>query len=211
MIKNKWLFSASIILFLIFMVLRTPFPNMSPLGTNSYGVLSFHLNYGSELFYLFVFIIIMFIYVRSLSKRKFILSIVTIFMVAWIPEIIVKGYQYTFASGVDAVSFDSEEAECRYNSIQAGEHEITCHLVLSNHSSNDVDLMLNIYEPYIGDPEHPLFAREGEEPITLVSRSTHGIELSRMVFDREHVFGKGEGSFSIQNIQIREKDKVRDL
>ncbi|MCM2674549.1 hypothetical protein [Alkalicoccobacillus plakortidis] len=213
MIRNKWLFFISIVLFIIFIFMRIPFPNVYRLGTSGDGILLFRLYFVSDVLYLLFFMITIYLFARSLSKRKVILSIVVIILMAVIPHNVVKGYQYTFANGIDAVSFDPDESSCEIDTIDEDNLEVNCNLVLKNHSSKDVELMLNIYEPlFMQDEVSLLFELEDEEAITLMSRATHQIEINKTITKYYDGFsGYSNSSFNIQNLHIREHNKTRDL
>ncbi|MEK4565047.1 hypothetical protein MKX54_10285 [Alkalihalobacillus sp. FSL R5-0424] len=203
MIRNKWLLLGSIFIFILVVVYRLPYPNARFVGSGSSDLFLFNLSSrtGVQLlewlsFILFILAIVLF--VRSLSNHRAVLTVLMVIVVGWLPMKAVELYQYTLATGVDAVSYNDEESTCTYDG-----RDTICEVELKNHSSDEVNFQLNIYDNYQTDG----FLLEEWEDIQLKPRSTHMIEINQTSSDDVDMSG-----YTNQfNIQIHDGDKERDL
>ncbi|WYP28441.1 hypothetical protein NSQ54_10195 [Alkalihalobacillus sp. FSL W8-0930] len=203
MIRNKWLLLGSIFIFILLVLYRLPSPNVRFVGSGSSDLFLFNLSSrtGVQLlewvsFILFILAIVLF--VRSLSNHRAVLTVLMVIVVGWLPMKVVHLYQYTLATGVDALSYNDEESTCTYDG-----RDTMCEVELKNHSSDEVNFQLNIYDNYQTDG----FLLYEWEHIQLKPRSTHMIEINQTSSDDVDMSGY-TNSF---NIQIRDGDKERDL
>lgn len=203
MIRNKWLLLSSIFIFILLVVYRLPYPNVRFVGSGSSDLFLFNLSSrtGVQLlewvsFILFILAIVLFI--RSLSNHRAVLTVLMVIVVGWLPIKVVNLYQYTLATGVDAVSYNDEESTCTYDG-----RDTMCEVELKNYSSDEVNFQVNIYDNYQPDG----FLLDEWEHIQLKPRSTHMIEINQISSEDVDMSGY-TNSF---NIQIRDDDKERDL
>ncbi|MGN7311414.1 hypothetical protein ACTHQ4_09950 [Alkalicoccobacillus gibsonii] len=203
MSRNKWLLMGSVFILILLIIYRLPYPNTRFIGSGSSDLFLFNLSSrtGIQLlewvsFILFILAIVLFI--RSLSNHRAVLTVLMVIVVGWLPVKVVNLYQYTLATGVDAVSYNDEESTCTYNG-----RDTMCEVELKNHSSDEVNFQLNIYDNYQTDG----FLLDEWEHIQLKPRSTHMIEINQTSSEDVDMSGY-TNSF---NIQIRDDDKERDL
>ncbi|MEN0643636.1 hypothetical protein MKY91_10810 [Alkalicoccobacillus gibsonii] len=203
MIRNKWLLIGSVFILILLIIYRLPYPNTRFIGSGSSDLFLFNLSSrtGIQLlewvsFILFILAIVLFI--RSLSNHRAVLTVLMIIVVGWLPMKVVNLYQYTLATGVDAVSYNDEESTCTYDG-----RDTMCEVELKNHSSDEVNFQLNIYDNYQTNG----FLLDEWEHIQLKPRSTHMIEINQTSSEDVDMSGY-TNSF---NIQIRDDDKERDL
>ncbi|MFK3936465.1 hypothetical protein ACI2JA_02980 [Alkalihalobacillus sp. NPDC078783] len=205
MIRNKWFLFSSILIFIGLMIYRLPYPNIRFIGSGSNDVFVFNLSGHTgvqwlEWISLILYIISIVLFVRSLTYHRAVLTVLMVIIIGWLPMRVVELYQYTFATGVDAVTYNDEESSCTYDG-----RDTMCVVELKNHSSDDVEFLLNIYD---FDYEwNEVFLLDDWEPIQLNPRATHKIEINRKASDEVDMSG-----YSNQfNIQIQDDDKKRDL
>ncbi|MEY8751053.1 hypothetical protein [Alkalicoccobacillus gibsonii] len=205
MIRNKWLLMGSVFIFILLIIYRLPYPNTRFIGSGSSDLFLFNLSSrtGVELMEwisLILFVIAIVLFVRSLTDHRAVLTVLMVITVGWLPMKVVELYQFTFATGVDAVSYNDEESSCTFDG-----RDTMCEVELKNHSSNEVEFLLNIHDiDYEGNEG---FLLDEWEHIQLKPRSTHMIEINQTSSEDVDMSGY-TNSF---NIQIRDDDKERDL
>lgn len=150
-INNKKLFSVSILLLFIMIVLNFPFPHHYPFGE---VVLSF-LHIPSRLAggFHFIGIITMLLLivglvllVRSVDKYRVRLLVVAIIIVFFIPPFVVSSFQQTLATGIYAVSYESEHSTCEFDMVDEKTLQGICVLPFQNYSNDDVTFTVEFYE-----------------------------------------------------------------
>lgn len=156
MIRNKKSFISAIVLLAICLLLSYSYPNGRPLGermvealglsvwTNSENQSGFNLH---SIFLLGIFLAGIICLFHSLQKYQLRSVFLTILILFTIPPMLLKGYQYTFASGVYAISYGKEYSRCAYQlneekSLLQGE----CYIPLRNFSNDDVNLSMEFME-----------------------------------------------------------------
>ncbi|MBM0064889.1 hypothetical protein [Alkalicoccobacillus gibsonii] len=204
MIRNKWLLMGSVFIFILLIIYRLPYPNTRFIGSGSSDLFLFNLSSrtGVELMEwisLILFVIAIVLFVRSLTDHRAVLTVLMVIAVGWLPMKVVELYQFTLATGVDAVSYNDEESSCTFDG-----RDTMCEVELKNHSSNEVEFLLNVYDVFYEGNKEFLFDEDDWEPILLKPRTTHKIEINRYK-------ANGSGSLGSFNIQIRDDDKERDL
>lgn len=207
MIRNKWLLISSIILLIGLVLYRLPYPNVRFIGLGSEGILLFNLSSRTgmeivEIATLLLFIVAVILFARSLTTHRAVFTVLMVITVAWLPMKAVEGYQFLFASGIDAVSYDEDESFCTYEGTQT-----SCEIELKNHSEEEVEFLLNIYDIGFEGSTEFLFDPEDLEPVTLQPRATHKIEILRTSSSDMDM----SGSMNSFNIQIQDEQKKRDL
>lgn len=152
MIKNGYFFAIAIVLLLICMVLTVPFPDAlnTERGVSVFNVLVQTNNgYQKEgIFTVLLLIVSICLLVKAVKRHQMILGISAIICFIFVPSILVNVYQYTLATGIDAISYDVDKSDCRFNMVDDFTLKGTCRLPLQNLSSEDVTFNIEFYENY---------------------------------------------------------------
>ncbi|MCF6136337.1 hypothetical protein [Pseudalkalibacillus berkeleyi] len=156
MIRSKRFFISAIVLLSICLFLSFSYPTGKPLGeqiaealglsvwTNSENQSGFNLHSFLLLGIFLAGIICLF---HSLQKYQLRSVFLTILIIFTIPPMLLKGYQYTFASGVYAITYGKEYSRCEYqldedNSLLHGE----CFIPLRNYSNDHIQLSIEFLD-----------------------------------------------------------------
>lgn len=152
MIKNRYCFGISVILWLICMWLTMPFPNA--LSTEQ-GVAVLNVliktkdGYQIEgLLTILLLCISLYFLIYAVKKYRIFWSIALIVSFVFVPTLSVNAYQNTLATGIQAVSYDIDKSECKFKLEDDYTLKGACHLPLQNLSTEEVAFNLLFYETY---------------------------------------------------------------
>lgn len=151
MIKNKKFLYLAFILLLMSMVLNFPFPHSTPYSETIFSILNIPLRSENGLHYVGItsFLLLMgclYFLVKSLNKYHARLVVITILVVMVIPPFLVSSFQKTFATGIYAVSYLSDESSCTFEKISENILDGQCELPLENHSKDEVQFTIEFNE-----------------------------------------------------------------
>lgn len=185
MIKSKVAILSSIILLGICMYLYFPFPNnvmfdarttfMSfPISDNDgYNLLAI---IGTVLF--IVAIILLAIGLKKYHVRSIIIVAIAY---AFLPILLITTYQETFASGINAISYDGN-GNCGFEYVSEDLLNGECNLVLHNRSNEAVTFELEFLDSFYSDDEvrmESLMNLTGPNSITIEADQKKNIDLKK--------------------------------
>lgn len=217
MIKSKKMFYTALILFVVSLTLNLSYPNENPLGETIASNLNLPVRSTNGLLYVgivsfFSLLASLFLLNNSINKYHVHAILFAILVAIFAPSIIVSSYQKTFATGIYAVSYESESSSCNFNMINKKTLHGVCRLPFKNYSSSEVKFSVEFYDKYDGEvPMVTLMNNNGPYVVELKGnqRKTEKIEtnidVSKM---KNHIEG---GNAMGVNIILKSGRKMRKL
>lgn len=219
MIKNKKLFMASIILFVISMAMNFPFPHEYPVGDERITVFTIPINSADGIYYkgvfnLFLLILGMVFLHRSLEKYHLRLFFAVIIIVSLLPPFLAETYQKTLANGINAVSYIKDESECKFEMTGKNTLKGICELPFENYSNDEVSFTIGFYDKYLfeedvkmvslmssGEP-HSVHLLPNETKLVRIEKEMDVSQIPNLVTNGESVY---------ISIMIQSGEKIRKL
>lgn len=219
LIKNKWMLYLSLILLLTTMALSLPFPHKSPYGEAVITVLNIPIRFGDGfhtvgITSLLLLILGLYFLVKSLNKYQGGIVVIAILIVTFVPTFAVNSFQKSFATGIYAVSYSSEETNCNFDMISEKTLHGDCELYFKNHSNNDVQFTVEFYEELAFKDDLPMVSlmnNDAPYKVMLGAKESKRIQIETDidVSDmKNHIEG---GEATGVNIILKSKGENRDL
>lgn len=203
MFKNKPAFYISVLLILTAMIMSFPLRLGAPYGPELTVVLGIPTRTVEGPVYYGMLIISILILglvflVRALKKYRGRTVLLAILLFVFGPLKIAEGYQNTFATGLDAISYDKEKSECTYESMdRTSVMTVHCELYFQNHSEEDVTFMLTFYEDEYAIWIHHL-NNEGPLEMTVSEQDRGPIIVKReLKLEKEQHFSGSDSRFGV--------------
>lgn len=201
------------------MALNFPFPHRYPYGETVFSILNIPIQTANGFQFvgimsLLIMIIGLYLLGKSMNKYHGRFVLIAILAVLFIPTFVVSSYQKSFATGIYAVSYLSEESNCSFEMI--GEHTLHggCELPFTNNSNNDVQFTVEFYEEsaYKDDlPMVSLMNNNAPYEVTLRKKESKRLKFETTIDTsnmKNHIEG---GEATGVNVIIKSKDKSRSL
>ncbi|KMJ56885.1 hypothetical protein AB685_19370 [Bacillus sp. LL01] len=203
MFKNKPALYVSVLLILIAMIMSFPFKLSAPYGPELTVVLGIPTRTveGPVYFGMLIISILILGLVflgRAMKKYRGRAVLLAVLLFVFGPFKIAETYQNTFASGIDAISYDREKSKCTYESMdRTSVMTVHCELYFQNHSEEDVTFMLTFYEE-----EHAIWSHylnnEGPLEVTVFKQDRNPIIVKReLKLEKEQLFSGSDSYFSV--------------
>ncbi|MBE4909166.1 hypothetical protein IMZ08_13955 [Bacillus luteolus] len=156
MIRSKVAIIGSVIIFGICMYLYFPFPNNVMIEARS-TFMSFPIRNHDGYILLgiigsILFIIAMILLMFGLKKYHFRTVVIVVIVYSILPTLLITMYQETFASGVNAVSYDGN-GNCNFQLVSEDLLNGECNLVLHNRSNKAVTFELEFLDSFFMEDE----------------------------------------------------------
>ncbi|WP_413306378.1 hypothetical protein AA0X95_05640 [Bacillus sp. 1P10SD] len=144
MIKDKKYLYIALIPFFLSMALNFPFPDAAPYGETLVSVFAIPIKTEIGInfigiFSLLLLILSLYLLSKSLNKYKVRMGLLAILIAIFAPLYVVKSIQKTFAPGIYAVSYDSEESTCSFEKNNKTTLNAICELPFKNYSDKSVE------------------------------------------------------------------------
>ncbi|WP_339148569.1 MULTISPECIES: hypothetical protein [unclassified Sutcliffiella] len=213
MFKNKPALYISVSLIAIAMMMSFPFKLSAPYGPERVSILAIPTRTVEGPVYLGMIIVSILLLglvflVLALKKYRARAVLIAILLFVFGPLKIAEAYQDTFATGLDAISYDRDRSTCSYekkNDITMTAH---CELYLQNHSKEDVTLMLTFYEEEYAIGSHYMNGA-GPFEVTVLKQNQNPIIVKReLKLEKEQPFSGSDSHF---NVIVEAKGKKRIL
>lgn len=151
MIQSKLALIGSFVILCICMSLYFPFPNNVMLNART-TFMSFPIRDQAGYIPLgimgaILFIIALILLFKGLKKYHFRTILVVLLIYAFLPKLLITIYQETFASGITAISYDSN-GKCNFESVGQKIANGECELVLHNRSNEAVSFELEFIDSF---------------------------------------------------------------
>jgi hypothetical protein len=144
MIKDKKYPYIALIPFFLSMALNFPFPDAAPYGERLVSVFDIPVRTENGINFigivsLLLLILSLYLLSKSLNKYKVRMGFLAILIAIFAPPYVVKSIQNTFATGIYAVSYDSEESTCSFEKNNKTTLHAICELPFENYSDESVE------------------------------------------------------------------------
>lgn len=207
------------ILLFIAMALNFPFPHKNPYGEAVVSALNIPITTVNGLHYvgitsLLLLIASLYLLVKSLKKYHIQWVLIAVLVAVFSPIFLSNSYQKTIATGIYAISYNSDESNCNFEMKNETILHAVCELPFENHSRNSSQFSVEFYEDYpfeddvrmvsLMNNDAPYEVRLSGKERKRVTIETD-IDVSRM---KNHIEG-GEGRFVA--IIIKSGEKTRKL
>ncbi|MGG1629882.1 hypothetical protein [Rossellomorea sp. NRS-1567] len=212
MVKNKGALIGSAVILCVCMSLFFPFPDNEMIHART-TFMSFPISdqNGYNLLGIigsFLFIIAMILLVRGLNKYHFRTVVITVFVYALFPPLLlIPVYQETLAGGIAAISYDGK-GTCDFENVGEDENVLNgeCNLLLHNRSSETVSFQIEFLDRIFTENDTRLTSLmnvNGPYIITIEANSEKSIQLNELLDLSDvpnHSFGGGSMNINIKLI-----------
>ena len=153
LIKNRKLIYIALVPFIISMALNFPFPHKNPYGEAVVLVLNIPLRTVNGFHYVgfasfLLLIASLYLLVKSLGKYHFRFVLIAIVASIFIPPIVANIIQKTIATGIYAISYQSEESNCNFEMKNETTLHGICELPFENYNRGNTQFTVEFYEHY---------------------------------------------------------------
>ena len=195
MIKSKKMIYLALILFIASLILNFPFPHESPYGETIASVLNIPVQSVNGLQYigiasLALLIASLYFLTKSVKKYHGRVVLVAIIIAIFAPSMIASSFQKTFASGINAISYERDMSYCQFDMIDAKTLQGECELTFENYSSNDIQFSIEFYEEYFF-----------EDDVQMVSLMNNNAPYVVKLKGNERKMVKIESNIDVSNIE----------
>ncbi|TYS63466.1 hypothetical protein FZC76_19800 [Sutcliffiella horikoshii] len=202
MLKSKPALYVSVSMIVIAMIMSFPFELNSPYGPERTSVLSIPKRTVEGTVYVGVITVsilllgIVFL-VIALKEYRARAVIMTVLLFMFGPLMIAEAYQTTFATGIDAISYDKERSTCSYEAKDETTMTAQCELYLQNHSKEDVSFKLTFYEEeFLKGPQY--MNNGGPFDIIVPPKNENPIIVKRVLkLEKEQPFSGSDSHFNV--------------
>lgn len=218
-LKNKPMFQISIVFFGVVMILNLPFPHAAPYGEALLTIFNIPIRFA-DVFHtvgiigLLILLLALILLANSLKKYQGRSVLLAILIVTLLPAFIVYLFQNTLATGIYAVTYSNEAADCEFEMTNRETLHGECTLDFENYSNSVVDFKFEFNEEKSFPDDLPMLSlmnEQGPYAVTIGPREGKtifveaDIDVSAM---ENHIEGGNATGF---NIIIKENGKVRKL
>lgn len=143
-VRNYKKFYIAIGIFILVMIVNSPFPHEVPFGSGSIWILNITIRDldGFNLVGVFLLMILcvgIYLLATSLEKYRVRLVLLGLFLYSTLHLLVINVYQNTLAAGIYAIDYDLDTSECNFEQLDDNRMEVICDLPLENLSDNEVD------------------------------------------------------------------------
>ncbi|MBS4198162.1 hypothetical protein KHA93_00625 [Bacillus sp. FJAT-49732] len=219
MIRSKTMLLLALVLFIASIVLNFPFPHSDPYGETIASELNIPTKSANGWYYvgfasLLLFISSLFFLSNSLNKYHGRIILLAIVVVMFAPPMIASTFQKAFATGIYAVSYESNLSNCHFEMLDETTLRGECVLPFENYSKNEVQFSVEFYEKYfIEDDVLMVTLLNNHAPYEVMlkgyERRNVKIESNIDVSNLENYVENGDTSG--MNIIIKSGEKMRKL
>lgn len=195
MIKSKRMVYLALIPFIASMAINFPFPHESPYGETVVSVLNIPVQSANGLQYvgmtsLVLLITSLYILTKSVKKYHGRVVLLAIIVAIFTPPMIASSFQKTLATGIYAISYESDQSNCHFDMIDESTLHGECELPFENYSRNDVEFSIEFYEKYYF-----------EDDVQMVSLMNNNAPLEVKLKGNERKIVKIKTDINVSNIE----------
>ena len=219
MIKDKKLIYFALIPFFISIALNFPFPHKNPYGEAGVSVLNIPVTSVNGFHYvgiasLLLLITSLYLLVKSLKKYHVRFVLIAIMVAVFAPLFVAGAFQKTIATGIYAISYQSDKSTCKFEMKNETTLHGVCELPFENYSRNNTQFNIEFYEHYLFEENVRMVSlMNNDAPYEVRLR---GKERKRVIIETDidvsqmenHIEG---GQASFVTIIIKSGEKTRNL
>lgn len=219
MISNKRTFYLATIITVLMMIINFQYPHAYPFGEMILKKLNIPTKFGGGfhivgISVLVLLIVSLYLLLQSISKHRIKVVLLYFLILGFTPGIIISLFQSTVASGIYAISYESENSFCEFDMIDQTTLYGKCELPFHNHDNEQVSFTVELQEELIFEDDMPMLSYMNEaslNKVTLDAKETRTIILEQEVdmSDTENHITGGEASHF--PIIISDNGKQREL
>ena len=217
--ENKKFIYISIILLFISMALNFPFPHENPYGVELVSIFNRSVTTVNGIDYvatisLLLLITSLFLLVKSLKKYHVRFVLIAIVIAVLPPPFVANSFQKTIATGIYAISYQSDESICSFQMKNETVMHGECELIFENYRSKSTQFSIEFYEDYPFEDDIRMISLMNNGSPYEVSLS--GKERKRVIIETDIDVSQMEnqylsGEANVVNIIIKSGDKTRKL
>lgn len=201
------------------MLLNFPFPHRYPYGETIFTVMNIPIRFSNGfhtvgIITLILMFIGLFFLVKSLRKFRGRMVLLAFFVVTFVPSVIANTFQSTFATGIYAVSYSSEESNCNFEMIGETTLHGECELTFTNYSKDDVRFTVEFQEYSLFKDDIPMVSLmndHGPHKVFLEGKENKVVPIEATIDVKEMEGYVVSGEAMHVDIAITSKKKSRDL
>ena len=153
MIKDKKYIYISVILLFISMALNFPFPHKNPYGVELISILDRPITTVNGINFvaitsLLLLLASLYLLVKSLEKYHVRFVLIAIMLAIFAPPFAANSFQKTIATGIYAISYQSDESTCNFQMKNETTLHGVCELFFENYSNENTQFTIEFYERY---------------------------------------------------------------
>ncbi|MFJ7737683.1 hypothetical protein ACIQ2D_15320 [Lysinibacillus sp. NPDC097287] len=153
LIKDKKLIYIALVPFFISMALNFPFPHKNPYGKVVVSALNIPIKSVNGFHYvgitsLLLLIVSLYLLVKSLKKYHVRGVVIAILVAIFTPPYVASTFQKTIATGIYAISYESQESICNFEMKNETTLHGVCELPFENYSRNSNQFTIEFVEHY---------------------------------------------------------------
>ncbi|WP_087974970.1 hypothetical protein [Oceanobacillus rekensis] len=160
-----------------------------------------------------LFIIAMILIVIGMKKYRFRTMVIVVIVYSILPNLLITLYQETLATGITAISYDSN-GECNFENVGEDLLNGECNLVLHNRSNEEVSFKLEFLDSLFMDDDvqmESLMNLAGPYRMTIEANRKQSIHLKELLDLSEVPNPIDGGGSSNVHIKLTDGDKARTL
>ena len=217
-IRNHKRLYVAIGIFILVMIVSSPFPHTVPFSAGSIKIMSIPIRDADSynlvgVFLLMVLCVGIYLLATSLEKYRVRLVFLGLFLYFVLPLMAINVYQNTFASGIYAIDYDLDTSECKFEQLDDKRMEVICDLPVENLSDNEVNFDIQFFNETLFEEKNklvPLMNKDAPYHVSLQGHETNVVRI-KTVLDVPRLNGFSGGSSNQIHIEISQGEKMRLL
>ncbi|WP_246231612.1 hypothetical protein [Sporosarcina jiandibaonis] len=186
--KDRKFIYIALVPFIISMVLNFPFPHKNPYGETVVTALNIPIRTVNGFHYvglasLLLLIASLSLLGKSLRKYHVRFQFLAIMIAIFIPPFIASTYQKTVATGIYAISYQSDESNCNFEMKNETTLHGVCELLFENYNKGNTQFTVEFYEHYPGEDDLPMLSLMNNDALYVVTLK--GKERKRIVIKKD--------------------------
>ena len=217
-VRNSKRLYIAIGIFVLVLFLNLPFPHSVPFSAGNVYIMGIPINGSTGFNFVGLFLIValcagVYLLATSLERYRVRLVFVALVLYGFLPQYMVDFYQNTFASGINAVSYQIDASECEFETLDDKRLDVVCNLPLENLSDKEVKFDVRFFNAsLLGDQRKliPLINSAGPFEVSLHGRETKVVRIQTEV-DISQLQSYSDGGSTYVHIEIVQGNKMRQL
>ena len=217
-VRNVKRLYIAIAIFILVMIVNSPFPHEVPFSAGSYWIMNIPINDAdgfilSGLILLVILCVGVYLLTTSLEKYRVRMVFLALILYSLLPFFTINVYQNTLASGIYAIDYDIDSSDCQFEQLDDKRMDVICNLPLENLSDEEVKFDVRFFNTTFFEENNklvPLMNEDGPFEISLQGHESKVVRIqTELEVSRLNGFSGG-GNFGV-HIEISQGNKMRRL